>query len=253
MKIAIAQTEIIFEDKSQNINKAIEFIKEASTNAASLILFPEMSFTGFSMNVDKIADSLDETLSFLKEISAKYSISIGAGFVKKNQNGLGENHYALVSSNGDILFDYIKRHPFTYGGETKYFTSGNDLVTASICDVPISVQICFDLRFPTGFFKLANDTHLMLVPANWPEKRICQYRALLTARAIENQYYVLGINCTGEQGKITYNGQSVLISPKGDILLDAGNLEGLYYYDFQDDVLLRREKFPVLDDRRFDD
>ena len=93
----------------------------------------------------------------------------------------------------------------------------------------------------------------MIVPANWADRRVEQFKALLRARAIENQYYIIGLNCVGQQGKVSYNGQSVVYNPKGEELLSCGDKEGIYYFEFEDDVDKAREKFPVLRDRRTDE
>jgi len=253
MKIALCQTDIVFEDKEHNLNKAEEFIAKAANAGANLILFPEMSFTGFSMNTDVTKDNDCKTENRMKELARKFGINIGFGRVEKCDDMLSLNLYEIVDHKGDIVLTYAKRHPFSYGGESTVF-KGGDIVKSCVIDgIPVSVQICFDLRFPGGFWKLADDTHLMIVPANWADRRVEQFKALLRARAIENQYYVIGLNCVGQQGKVSYNGQSVVYNPKGEELLSCGDSEGLYYFDFEDDVSKAREKFPVLNDRREDE
>ncbi len=253
MKIALCQTDIVFEDKEHNLKRAEELISEAADNGAVLALFPEMSFTGFSMNTDVTKDNDCVTEGRMKELARKHGINIGFGRVEKCDDMLSLNLYEIVDPEGEIILTYAKRHPFSYGGESTVF-KGGDMVKSCVIDgVPVSVQICFDLRFPGGFWKLADDTHLMIVPANWADRRVEQFKALLRARAIENQYYVIGLNCVGQQGKVSYNGQSCVYNPKGEELLSCGDSEGVYYFDFEDDVSKAREKFPVINDRRDDE
>lgn len=253
MKIAICQTDIVYENKDINLKRAVKLIGEAAESKAALALFPEMSFTGFSMNTDMTQDNSYDTEEKMKELAKKYGINIGFGRVEKCDDGLSLNMYELVDKCGEIILAYAKRHPFSYGGEGTVFKGGNKIKTSVVEGIPVAVQICFDLRFPAGFWNVAGDTHLMIVPANWPDRRVEQFRALLRARAIENQYYIIGVNCVGQQGKATYNGQSVVYNPKGEELLSCGDSEGIYFFDFEDDVSRVREKFPVINDRRDDE
>lgn len=253
MKIALCQTDIRFEDKEYNLRRAEELIGRAAGEGTALALFPEMSFTGFSMNTDVTSDNSRDTENRMKELAKKYGINIGFGRVEKCDDNLSLNLYEIVDSNGEIILTYAKRHPFSYGGEGTVFKGGDTVKTCMIDGIPVSVQICFDLRFPGAFWKVACDTHLMIVPANWPDRRVEQFKALLRARAIENQYYIIGLNCVGQQGKASYNGQSVVYNPKGEELLSCGDSEGIYYFEFEDDVDKAREKFPVLKDRREDE
>ncbi|MBQ7077499.1 MAG: carbon-nitrogen family hydrolase [Lachnospiraceae bacterium] len=253
MKIALAQTDIKMLDKAHNLEEAKRFIAEAAESNARLVLFPEMSMTGFSMETDKSNDNDESTLDAMKDLAKHHGIAIGFGRVETDSNGKGLNYYDIVEKTGERILHYAKRHPFTYGGEGEKFVGGDEIPVISIDGFAMAVQICFDLRFPLSFYKMAEKTHLMIVPANWPKKRISQYRTLLAARAIENQYYVAGINCVGNQDGIEYNGQSVLFSPKGDAVAELGDEKGLLICDIEDDIELKRSKFPVIKDRRTDD
>lgn len=265
MKIALAQTDIVLLEKEKNLEKAKEWIKKASEEKADLILFPEMSFTGFSMEVEKSAEFHMETVRKLCELTKEYKINIGAGYVraakesdegeKKSEAGQlkGENHYCLIDRKGEMIMDYAKLHPFSYGKEDQYFNSGKMYVIGDVEEVPVSCFICYDLRFPIGFWRVAKDVHFMIVPANWPDRRIAQFDALLRARAIENQYYVIAINCVGQQGKANYNGHSVVYDPKGNQIAFAGEEENLLFVEIEDDVEAQRAKFPVMQDRRIEE
>jgi predicted amidohydrolase len=78
------------------------------------------------------------------------------------------------------------------------------------------------------FYSTAPQTDLFVVVANWPASRSHHWRSLLVARAIENQAFVIGVNRTGEGGGLRYQGDSLVISPYGEILLDCGSQEGAF-------------------------
>lgn len=249
MKLALAQTNIFWEDKEANYLKAEKWLFQAAMQQADFIFFPEMSFTGFSMAVEKIGERERETLEFLKVQAKKYHINIGAGWVKLAERK-GENHYTLINRQGEIALDYVKMHPFSYSGEDQHYKAGNQYQVVAMEEVPLTTFICYDLRFPLSFWKASEKAHLIIVPANWPKRRIEQWKILLRARAIENQVYIAAINCVGNVGKVEYSGNSCFINPKGNMIAEVEDKEELIVVDWEDDVELFREKFPVHNDRR---
>ena len=134
------------------------------------------------------------------------------------------NCFVLAGPDGTV-HRYRKIHPFTFGGEERYFRPGDDFVTVDIEGLRISMFVCYDLRFADEFWQLAADTDVYLVPANWPAKRRLHWQALLQARAIENQAYVVGVNRVGEGGGIAYCGDSRIVDPLGELLATAAHTE----------------------------
>ena len=151
MKIALTNMDIIREDKSVNRDKCLELIKRASECGARLILFPEMTLTGFTMNPQKYGEKAgedSETVKFFEHLSKEYAIAIGFGYIEKGKkDGFAKNHMAVVDA-GKILGDYTKIHPFSYGEENEHYCGGDRLVTVSIDGVTFGLSICYDLRFP---------------------------------------------------------------------------------------------------------
>ena len=119
---------------------------------------------------------------------------------------------------------YRKIHPFTYGGETKHFRAGDQFVTVDVEGLRVSLFVCYDLRFADEFWQLADDTDVYLVPANWPEARRLPWMALLQARAIENQAYVIGCNRVGS-GNGLPTAATRIIDPLGELLASAAQTE----------------------------
>ena len=127
MKIAIAQTEIMFEQPEENLANAAAWIAQAAAAQADCIVFPEMSFTGFSMQVEKIAGYAPKIHEKMWQLAVQCGIAIGYGWTSQKQHGKGENHYTLLDKNGGVLSDYVKIHPFSYGGEDRFYHSGEKL------------------------------------------------------------------------------------------------------------------------------
>ena len=254
MKVALCQSEIVYENKEANFIKAGKMIQGASVSGVELVLFPEMSFTGFSMNTAVTAEDPSDspTIMLMKGYAEQYHTAIGFGITLKTETELYENHYMVVDPNGVIIADYVKIHPFTYGGEDTCFRGGNEPVTFTYGGRTFGLSLCYDLRFPELYQKLSKTAEVLIVAANWPDARLEHFRALLPARAIENQSYVLAINCLGDLGGVHSSGYSTVINPQGNVLASRGNEEVVLLVDLEDVVLGERLSFPVKSDRKED-
>lgn len=254
MKVALCQSEIIFENKEANYIKAGKMIQGASSSGVELVLFPEMSFTGFSMNTAVTAEEAENspTITLMKGYAEQYQTAIGFGIALKTETELCENHYMVVDPSGEILADYVKIHPFSYSGEDTRFRGGDKPVTFTYKGRTFGLALCYDLRFPELFTRLSKTAEVLIVAANWPDARLDHFRSLLPARAIENQSYVLAINCLGDQAGVHYSGYSSVINPQGNVLVSRAGEEVVLLVDLEDIVLGERLSFPVKADRRED-
>lgn len=255
MKIALAQVDIHWEDKESNKPKFVEFINSASEQRVDLILFPEMSLTGFSMKVPSIGETAAEengTVKWFLKQAEIYNINVGFGYVERVGNSdKGKNTFCVVSPCGEVLSRYSKIHPFSYGQEAEHYTGGEELAFFRLKDFIVSTFICYDLRFPEIFQIASCKASLITIIANWPEKRREHWITLLKARAIENQCYVAGINRVGIGDNIKYSGDSMVIDPQGNVLTSAYNSEALLVCDIDmKEVTKLRESFRLKADRR---
>ena len=250
MKTAVCQMEIIWEDKAANLEKASGFVRAAALHQADIILFPEMSMTGFSMNTEATAEeSFGESVCNMQQLARKNRIAIGFGWVKKGLQK-AQNHYTVIGADGEICSDYAKIHPFGFAGEDQYFEGGNEVVLFETAGQTCSNFICYDLRFPEIFQAVADKADIIFVPANWPERRREHWNTLLKARAIENQVYIVGINCYGYQEGQYYSGDSQVITPLGEVLECLSDKEGMFFCEIPDDADKLRAGFPVRKDRK---
>lgn len=246
IKIGICQFDIIWENKQKNKNKILSFLKSFKNNdKPQWIIFPEFTLTGFSLNT-KITNFTIEDIDFFKNLAKHQKIYLSVGMVLKNYNKL-----VTINSSGKIISEYSKTHLFSFGNETSIYKPGNKYTNFKIKNFTIVPIICYELRFPYLFWNCALNTDVYVVIANFPATRNEHWITLLKARAIENQAFVIGVNRTGKDPNIEYTGNSLVISPSGEELLNCKNKEGIWTVNLDKKILLEtRKKFPFLKDRK---
>ncbi len=250
MKIGLAQMNMSFEDKPVNFKKCISFLKQAKEKSVDLILFPEMSLTGFSMNVELIGEENNEAINWLKKHAIEFGFFIGLGHVDK-ANNKGLNKFTIVSPEGKIACSYTKIHPFSFSLEDKFYEGGEEIVYTEIKGLNVAPFICYDLRFPEIFQIASKKANLIIVAANWPKLRRDNWITLLKARAVENQCYVAGVNAVGVINGLEYSGDSMIIDPTGRIIAEASDKEQLIIANINiEEVVSYRNSFPLKQDRK---
>lgn len=242
---------IAFENKISNLKKIEKFIIEAKSKNADIVFFPEMSLTGFSMNISKTTESDFSNIEKIKKMAFQNEIFVGFGWVEK-AGKKAKNCYSIIDKKGTEICKYVKIHPFSYSGENKYFLAGENIVTFNINKLNFGIFICYDLRFPEIFQIASKKASVIVVAANWPKDRRDHWLSLLKARAIENQAYIIGINCFGKQNEIYYSGDSCIYNPNGCKICSAEEEEKLIVFEIFDDVFEYRKNFPLKKDRRTD-
>ena len=251
MKVAALQYDIVWRDRGANFALLEPLIAQAARAGARLIVLPEMFSTGFVMDADVGEPENGESSGFLGRMATTHGAWV-AGTCPEIADGDPRpfNSFVVAGPSG-TLHRYRKIHPFTYGGEHERFRAGSEPVTIDIDGVRTSLFVCYDLRFADEFWSRATGTDLYVVPANWPTSRRDHWTALLKARAIENQAYVIGCNRIGAGGGLSYSGDSMIIDPLGEVLADAGNAATTVVADVDaSHVAAVRERFPFLRDRR---
>jgi predicted amidohydrolase len=253
MKIALVSLNQVWEDKKANEANCQEYIEKASALNADLIIFPEMTLTGFSMNIHQTGESPDQsdTLEFFIKHSKKNSIAIAFGVVFR-KDGKATNNLIILDKRGAVLANYAKIHPFSFSGEDNFFEGGEKLGFCSIDDADIGLSVCYDLRFPEMFQALSKNCNLILTIANWPEKRIRHWNTLLAARAIENQLFMIGVNRTGtDRNNLRYVKSSAVFDPAGDKLEPTQSYLDMDIYNLVlSDTRSVRNGFPIRQDRK---
>lgn len=253
MRAFAIQTDTAWENKAASFALAEEAIEQASPGRNSLVVLPEMFATGFSMNVEAIAENPDgPTCRFLAATARRRGVYLVAGLVAPAPDGRGRNIAVVHSPDGQLIATCAKLHPFSYAGETDFYEPGDALVTAAVGEFVACPLICYDLRFPEPFRIAARrGAQLFIVIANWPAPRAEHWRALLIARAIENQACVIGVNRMGSDPNHTYAGGSLIVDHQGRILAEADATTPFIAADLDLPALRSwRQTFPALSDVR---
>jgi predicted amidohydrolase len=250
VRVALAQMDLAWEDVLENHRRAARLLEQAAAGRVRLALLPEMFSTGFSLDSRRIAQPPGgPSESFLRDQAARLGLWILAS-VPESGEPSPRNMALLVSPDGSVV-RYAKIHPFSYAGEDRVYAAGDRGVTAEIDGVRVTPFVCYDLRFPEPFRLAAPETDLFAVVANWPDQRREHWRALLRARAIENQAYVVGVNRAGDGNGLHYAGDSAAIAPLGETIVEADEREQVLFCDVDPDVVMKlRTRFPALEDRR---
>jgi predicted amidohydrolase len=245
MRVTILQRDIVWGEPITNIERADKAISENA--GADLYILPEMFSTGFCTLPEGIAESEGLSLDWLKAKAAAMNAAI-AGSVATEEQGKYYNRFYFVKPDGSVEY-YDKRHLFTYGGEHNHYTAGDKRVVVEWRGVRILLEVCYDLRFPI-WSRNRGDYDMIIYVASWPTPRVEAWKALLVARAIENQCYVAGVNRVGDDPNCTYCGGSSIIDPYGrHMAICADNCECEVSAEIDIEALEAfREKFPVLKD-----
>ncbi len=252
MRLAALQSDIVWEDPEANFERLRPWIAAASGAGARLLVLPEMYAQGFSMATERIAEPPGgPSTRFLIDEAARYGLWL-AGSLPERPEGAERPYNTLVLAGpaGEV-HRYRKIHPFSHAGENEHYLAGDAFTSVVIEGLRFTLFICYDLRFADEFWATAALTDAYLVVANWPERRRWHWTALLKARAIENQAYVVGVNRVGEGGGLRYRGDSRILDPMGQVLAAASEQEALLIADL-DAAMVRqtRQKLPFLLDRR---
>lgn len=254
LKVALVQANQVWEDKTANLLNYSELLETIYN--VDLILLPEMFHTGFSMNVEQLAEKMDDSmgLKWLKSTAKEKNSAIYTSLIVK-ENGSYFNRGVFIEPEG-TLFTYDKRKLFGLAGESDFYTAGDSECIVSYKNWKFQLQICYDLRFPEIVRNSISPNQsasydVLLNVANWPEKRITHWKTLLAARAIENQCYVIGVNRVGEDGKgLMHSGESMFIDALGNEIVLPKKQEMVQIVTlFEDNLTKTRETLPFLKDR----
>ena len=251
MKVALVQMDIVWENSKANRETAERLVLAAEK--CDIYVLPEMWSTGVTTEPMGVAEPENgETLQWMQRMADKLDAAVCGSIAVKAQDGSYRNRLYFVKPREDVqssifnLQSYDKHHLFSYGGETKNYTPGNEYVTVEWRGLRFHLSVCYDLRFPI-WLRNRDDYEVLICVASWPSVRMQAWKVLLAARAIENQCFVLGVNRIGKDPYCEYSGGSCVVDPFGfatfapdgeaSVLTKELDLKRLKSF---------RQKFPVL-------
>ena len=248
MKIALIQTSLYWENPSEN-RASLQEKTTSISQYVDLIVLPEMFTSGFTMNPEKVAETMQgETIYWLKDLARSKNCAITGSLVIQ-EKGKYFNRLVFVLPSGEIQH-YDKRHLFTLAGEDKVYTPGADKLIINYKGFKICPLICYDLRFPV-FARNVEDYEVLIYVANWPKPRVNAWGILLKARAVENMSYVIGVNRIGiDNNNLEYVGHSQAVDFLGNYIQEPQENEGVFIVELDKETMLEtRSKLPFLNDK----
>lgn len=255
MKIALVSLDQKWEKKEANFQRCKYFVERAAGCGADLAIFPEMTLTGFTFNLAVSAEDVNNspTVERFAALAEKHALAIVIG-VALRTGDVVSNELVAFDRNGARQARYAKIHPFSFSGEDTLFLPGDRLAQMKIDQFNLGFSICYDLRFPELYTAMALNCDVLINIACWPQRRVHHWRTLLQARAIENQAFVIGVNCTGRDGnELEYEASSMVVNANGEIVppvLCEGELDIVEIHE--SDLANFRAGFDTRQDRKPD-
>lgn len=248
LRVALVQADLAWHDIGANIAR-FDALLSPLAGKADLVALPEMFSTGFTMKPSGVAEGMDGQAPAALRRWARELGACVAGSAVIRESGRYYNRLLWARPDGTVSH-YDKRHLFRMAGEDTIYTPGMLGPVMDIAGWKIRPFICYDLRFPVWSRNVGNACDVALYVANWPAKRARHWRALLAARAIENQCYVIAVNRVGNDGNgVAYAGDSLSIDYSGEVLLDAGGAAGTHMTELSYEKLSEyRRSFPAWKD-----
>jgi omega-amidase len=253
IKIALAQMDVKWAEPEANLTTVRQLVAQAAEAQADLVVLPELWGSGYDLaHASQYATTVNDGLfGEMAALAGAHRLHV-VGSLLEQENGRIYNTCALFSPRG-LVATYRKIHLFRLMEEHRYLAPGDQ---PTLCeDLPwgtTALAICYDLRFPELFrgYALAG-ARLVVIPAQWPARRVDHWGTLLRARAIENQCFVAGCNRVGRDNGDPFGGRSALVGPWGEVLVEGDDRPALLLAEVDlDKVEQARQHIPILSDRR---
>jgi omega-amidase len=250
MKIGLCQFAPVWENPLASIEKIENLLLTHAK--VDLLIFPELSLTGFTMESKKFAEDISGiSMQYFMNLSERLRTNIFCGLIEEDEDGIFNSLFHF-DNKGLIKALYRKIHPFSYGKEDEFYTASKELVITEINHINFGLSICYDLRFPELYrLYTKQGIDVLINIANWPLPRIEHWKTLLKARAIENQCFMIGVNRVGVDPFHNYPGCSAIFDPLGKEMIMAENEEGIFISEINlDEVAQTRNNLPFLNDMK---
>lgn len=225
LNVAAIQFNIALGDIERNLAKAEAALSRAADRGARLAVLPEMWSAGYDYRgLATHAAASPGVLERVARLSAERNLVV-VGSLPEAADGKIYNTVTAIDC-GRIVGSYRKLHMFSTMGEDRFLSPGDRTLVAATSVGQLGIAICYDLRFPELFRKMALEgAEILCLPAEWPKPRREPWITLLRARAMENQLFVVAANCCGIQGTLDFFGTSLILSAYGEILAQGGETD----------------------------
>jgi len=222
--VAAIQFNITLGEIDRNLAKVEAALRRVAAQGAQLAVLPEMWSAGFAYRkLTTLAEETPRVLNQLSALSGELGLTIVGSLPELADGKVCNTSY--VTDRGRLAGSYRKLHLFSLMNENEHIAAGAQSTVVETSVGKLGLAVCYDLRFPELFRKLALDgAEILCLPGEWPAPRQLHWRTLLLARAIENQCFMVAANCCGRQGKLDFFGMSLIIAPRGELLAEADDI-----------------------------
>lgn len=256
MKIALVSLDQCWHNKDANFSRCEILVQRAKASGCDLVVFPEMTLTGYSLIMPEIAEfeNNSSTMQRFGRLAKKTGTSIIFGACLRDyENTKPRNSFCFAVESGEVQVLYSKIHLFSFVGEHEVMEAGRQLGVTQHGNLRFGASICYDLRFPEIYAAMAKKCDAVFTIANWPKARVSHWKILLTARAIENQCFMFGVNRIGTDGNgLKYEKSSIAIAPDGELIVPIISEVELDIYDIDlKKVIAYRSSFHTLQDKQY--
>lgn len=233
LKIALVQMQALAEKNLSNLNKIINFTKEASLKKAQIICFPELSVCGYHkpINPNFIDSFFEDSLNKLQKLSSNYKITILTGLAEKNSPDRPPYISQFLFNPSGEIKAYRKTH--LGKSEALHFSSGDKLPVFKTPKATIGIELCWETHFPEISTILAlKGAEIIFAPHASPTQvgnRKEVWLKYLRTRAYDNNVFFAACNLLGENGHgKNFAGGALVLDPRGNIIAeDFKGKEGL--------------------------
>ncbi|MFN4247919.1 MAG: nitrilase-related carbon-nitrogen hydrolase [Flavipsychrobacter sp.] len=256
MKISLAQINVLSGKVAENTAKMVSYIEKAKSENTDIVVFPEMTDTGYDMQVilEKATSWEIGTVPTLCAAAKQHHINVIAGVSEKIGTEV-YNGIVVINRSGEIVGRYHKTHLITAEPmlEHHFLKAGDTLGQIEIEGHKIGLMTCYEIRFPEMARTLALwGAEVLIIPAAWPLVRLPHWENLIVARAIENQVYVAATSRLGNDTGVQFAGTSMIIGPYGNVMASGSQIhEALISADIDfEQINIVRSQIKVHQDRR---
>lgn len=249
MVVGLLQFAPVWENIEENILEIEDLVRDLRGNC-DLLVFPEMTLTGFTMNASRFAEEIDGIgTRYFMNLASRLNTEIISGIIERDGIDF-YNSLIHYDKSGIIRARYRKIHPFSHGEEDRHFSASREPVITRCCEIRTGLSICYDLRFPELYRLYAKErVGIMINIANWPVQRIEHWKVLLKARAIENQAFMIGVNRIGTDPNLEYTGYSAAFDPMGNLVETADDEKKVILLEIETGLInSTRNHLPFLND-----
>lgn len=248
IRVGVLQFDIALGDRERNRATLRRWLSSAlvPSELPTAVTVPEIWDVGYALDrAGQLADPEGAgAAEFLGSAAREYGVWFVGGSVLASTSEGFANRSQVIDPQGRLVAHYDKAHLIRLMDEDKYFVPGRTTCRFDLAGVKAGCVICYDIRFCEWVRLYALEgAEVLFVSAEWPASRIDHWEALLRARAIENQMFVVACNRCGATNGTRFGGRSMILGPKGETLFRAGEGEEAGFVTIDTDEVARTRSF----------